>query len=150
MTARKRARTGLDDDMAEAKAATARFLAGVRQAMQAPLASLPRRNTPACTAAAPAKSVRRSARLANQPLNSTVRASKKGEVLVLRKLGLLTNDTRQDGEFCQKELASIFTGPLDDHYFQALRDIIPAAQALSDADIINVAALASGGAISVC
>nr|CAB3498747.1 unnamed protein product [Digitaria exilis] len=112
---------------------------------------MPRRNTPPaeCPATAPAKSLRRSTRLADQPLNSTVRASKKGEVLLMRRLGLHAKDDHRGSER-SKELASIFKGPLDDHYFAALRDIIPAARALSDTDILDAAALASGDAISVC
>lgn len=68
----------------------------------------------------------------------------------MRRLGLHTKGENQGAESNKKELASIFKGPLDDHYFAALRDIIPAARALSDADIMDAAALASGGAISVC
>jgi hypothetical protein len=34
------------------------------------------------------------------------------------------------------QLAPVFTGPLDAQYFAALRDIFPAAKALSDADLL--------------
>lgn len=148
----KRPRTDLHAEMTEAKEATTCFLASVRLALQVPLASMPKRNT--ATMASPSKGAskapRRSTRLASQPGYSTVRASKRGELLVMRKLGLYSaDDLRQDDSLRQKELASIFTGPLDDHYFAALRDIIPAAQGLSNADILEAAVLASS-AVAAC
>ncbi|CAN6234554.1 unnamed protein product [Urochloa humidicola] len=73
-------------------------------------------------------------KLANQPLNSTVRPSKKGEVLVMRKLGLCAPD-----DMPHEELKEVFAGPLDAKLFVAMRDIFPAARALSDADMMVVA-----------
>ncbi|CAN6271947.1 unnamed protein product [Urochloa humidicola] len=138
-SARKRPRTSADQELEDAKAATAAFLASVSQALQAPLATLPLRGSAAAPAAsAQATPPRRSVRLANQPLNSTVRASKKGEVLVLRKLGLLPADPTSAGSL-HPELASVFRGPLDTSTFAAMRDMFPAARALSDADLRAVA-----------
>ncbi|CAN6356795.1 unnamed protein product [Urochloa humidicola] len=138
-SARKRPRTSADQELEDAKAATAAFLASVSQALQAPLATLPLRGSVAApSASAQATPPRRSVRLANQPLNSTVRASKKGEVLVLRKLGLLSGDPTGAGSL-HPELASVFRGPLDTSTFAAMRDMFPAARALSDADLRAVA-----------
>nr|CAB3480658.1 unnamed protein product [Digitaria exilis] len=67
-------------EVEEAKARTAAFLASVSQALQWPLADLPFRRDACTTTPAPptpAPTLRRSDRLANQPLNSMVRASKK-------------------------------------------------------------------------
>ncbi|CAO2199130.1 unnamed protein product [Urochloa humidicola] len=136
MTATKKARLQPAIELEEAKAATAAFLASVSQALQVPLASLPPRSV--TTLASPSTALRRSRRLANQPANSTVRLSKKGEMLVMRKLGLLPADPSGVG-FLHPELASVFRGPLDDSSFEAMRDMFPAARALSDADMRAVA-----------
>ncbi|CAO2161977.1 unnamed protein product [Urochloa humidicola] len=127
---------GLQSAVEEAKAATAAFLASVSQALQAPLATMPPKNATASQALD--TPLRRSKRLTNQPLNSTVRASKKGEVLVMRKLGLLPDDPSGTGPL-HPELASVFRGPLDTSSFAAMRDMFPAARALSDADLRAVA-----------
>ncbi|CAN6325716.1 unnamed protein product [Urochloa humidicola] len=67
--------------LASSKAATVAFLASVSQALQAPLATmLPRGSAAAPATSAQTTPLRRSKRLSSQPLNSTVRASKKGEV----------------------------------------------------------------------
>ncbi|CAO2146611.1 unnamed protein product [Urochloa humidicola] len=93
----------------EAKAATAPFLASVSQALQVPLASLPARSVMPNAPSTPGP--RRSERLANQTLNSTVRSSKKGEILVMRKLGLCSDDGTATTDLT--ELAPVFQGPLD-------------------------------------
>ncbi|CAO2044229.1 unnamed protein product [Urochloa humidicola] len=148
-SANKRAKTQPNPSVEEAKAVTAAFLASVSQALQAPLASLPGRGggngTVPGTPVTPG--VRRSRRLVNQPLNATVRASKKGEVLVMRKSGLcpVENPTPEQ---VHQELAAVFKGPLDPCDFAAIRNIFPAAKALSDADLM--AAIRGDGAISVC
>ncbi|CAL5070105.1 unnamed protein product [Urochloa decumbens] len=87
-TKRPKTRTQPGPTLEEAKAATAVFLASVSRALQVPLASMPARGDapPACNAATPGR--RRSDRLASQTFNSTVRPSKKGEILVMKKLGL--------------------------------------------------------------
>lgn len=130
------------DGLMEAKAATAAFLASVSQALQVPLASLPARHcVPPRTPAS-----RRSERLAKNPLNASVRPSKRGEVLVLRRMGLCPPD---DHAMPRQELSTVFTGPLNPHCFAAIRDIFPAANALSDDDLLAVA-MQVGGGISVC
>ncbi|CAO2211314.1 unnamed protein product [Urochloa humidicola] len=121
----------------EAKAATAAFLASVSQALQAPLATMPTRGgAPVTPAGTPG--LRRSGRLASQPLNSMVRPSKKGGILVMRKLGLWPADEQSTGGM-QSELRAVFTGPLDSTHFSAIRDMFPAARALSDADLMAMA-----------
>nr|CAB3473886.1 unnamed protein product [Digitaria exilis] len=61
-------------------------------------------------------------------------ASKKGEMLVMRKVGLAPPESAIVVGEKQPELAAIFKGPLDGHYFAIMPDLLPAAQALSDAD----------------
>ncbi|CAO2166201.1 unnamed protein product [Urochloa humidicola] len=149
-SATKRAKTQPNPSLEEAKAATAAFLASVSQALQVPLATLPGRggrNVAVPGTTTPATPVRRSARLANEVLNSTVRASKKGEVLVMRKLGLCPEDPTAGQP--RQELAAVFKGPLDASSFAALRDIFPAANALTDADLMALGTQLTG-AISVC
>ncbi|CAN6174394.1 unnamed protein product [Urochloa humidicola] len=141
---RKRARIQ-EPSLEEAKAATAAFLASVSQALQAPLASLPGCwgagvATPSSSSQA-TPDPRRSGRLDVQALNNTVRPSKKGEVLVMRKLGLCAPNDMPNEE----ELKAVFTGPLDANHFASIRDIFPAAQALSDADLMAVAMQVADG-----
>ncbi|CAN6345196.1 unnamed protein product [Urochloa humidicola] len=136
----KQARLQLQPELVEAKAATAAFLASVSRALQAPLASLP----PRLSTTSPTTTPRRSSRLASKPLNTTVRASKKGEVLVLRKLGLRPDDDNSTDT--SRQLASVFHGPLDTTHFVSLRDIFPAARALSDMELMAAAAQASQAA----
>jgi hypothetical protein len=76
-------------------------------------------------------------------MNSTVCASKKGEVLLMRKLGNLgqcPNDNHQDAFVAattvDEGLTEVFTGPVDEEYFSAFRDIFLAVQALTDADFM--------------
>ncbi|CAN6331390.1 unnamed protein product [Urochloa humidicola] len=117
----KQARLQLQHELEGAKAATAAFLASISRALQVPLASLPPRALPA----SPPSALRRSSRLASKPLNASVRASKKGEVLVMRKLGLC--DPGDVNPPDTRVLASVFHGPLDTTHFASLRDIFPAA-----------------------
>ncbi|CAN6344276.1 unnamed protein product [Urochloa humidicola] len=133
----KQARLQLGPELEEAKAATAAFLASLSRALQAPLAALPSRPAPLSPATAP----RRSSRLANKPLNATVRPSKKGEVLVLRKLGF--NPGNENTDEVRQQLAAVFHGPLELPHYESLRDIFPAARALSDAELMAAAAQAS-------
>jgi hypothetical protein len=88
---RKRAKTQLNRS-SEAKAATTNFLASVRQALQVPLATMPGMgsgNTMVIPATPTTSGLQQSGWLANKALNSTVRTSKKGEVLVMHKMGAL-------------------------------------------------------------
>jgi hypothetical protein len=85
--------------------------------------------------------------LGNKPLNSTVRASRKGEVLVMHKMGLC----KADGQALasgqpRPQLAPVFAGaPLDAQYFASLRDMFPAANVLSDADLLAATQAARQG-----
>ncbi|CAO2162882.1 unnamed protein product [Urochloa humidicola] len=146
---RKRAKLQPNRSLEEAKAATANFLASVSQALQVPLASMPARGRGNAAASIPTtpttQGPRRSERLANQPLNSTVRPSKKGEVLVMHKLGLCQADGLALGQ-SRPQLASVFRGPLDAQTFAAIRDIFPAARALLDSELM--AAIQAEGAFS--
>jgi hypothetical protein len=138
-TPSKRGRIQPNDDLEAAKANTAAFLASVHQALQVPLATLPATPPPY-----PASATRRSSRLAKLTLNSTVRASKKGEVLLMRKLDKLSMRPTEDPEAAAAEtatdqgLAAVFArpGPIDKEYFVAFRDLLPTARALSDADLM--------------
>nr|CAB3496083.1 unnamed protein product [Digitaria exilis] len=62
-----------------------------------------------------------------QSLKSTVRASKKGELLLMCKLGLPPPERAAAIDEQQPDLAAVFMGPMDDHYFAAMRDLFPAA-----------------------
>ncbi|CAN6171142.1 unnamed protein product [Urochloa humidicola] len=96
------------------------------------------------TTASPSTAPRRSTRLAGKTLNSSVRASKKGEVLVKRKLGLCSDDGSSE-----QELASVFRGPLETSHYASLRDIFPAARALSDTELV-AAAMQASQAVCAC
>jgi hypothetical protein len=139
-TPSKRGRIQPNDDLEAAKANTATFLASVRQALQVPIATLQAVPPPSSASA-----TRRSSRLAKLSANSTVRASKKGEVLLMRKLDKLSTRPTEDPEAsvadattADRGLAAVFTGPesVDKEYFAAFRDLFPAARALSDADLM--------------
>ncbi|CAN6330762.1 unnamed protein product [Urochloa humidicola] len=145
---RKRTKTQPNRSLEEAKAATANFLASVSQALQVPLASMPARGWGNATSSIPTTpGPRRSQRLANQPLNSMVRPSKKGEALVMHKLGLCQVDGSAPGQ-PRPQLASVFQGSLDAQTFAAIRDIFPAARTLSDSDLM--AAIQEEEAFSAC
>jgi hypothetical protein len=67
-------------------------------------------------------------------MNSTIRASKKGEVLVMRDLVKLEQcpiDDPQDAcvtaTAADEGLAEVFAEPVDKVYFAAFRDIFPVA-----------------------
>ncbi|CAN6230292.1 unnamed protein product [Urochloa humidicola] len=139
-TSSKQARLDEGIELERAKEATAAFLASVSHALQMPLAALPPRQTTASPSTAP----RRSTRLAGKTLNSSVRASKKGEVLVKRKLGLCSDDGSSE-----QELASVFRGPLETSHYASLRDIFPAARALSDTELV-AAAMQASQAVCAC
>jgi hypothetical protein len=88
----------------------------------------------------------RSSRLDKDTMKSTVRASKKGEVLLMRRLGKLDKRGSSPSEEPQDTVASadqglaeVFAGPVDAEDFAAFRDIFLAARALSDADLMAVA-----------
>lgn len=124
-----------------ALARTTAFLNSVRLALQAPLASRPAVTTPAA-----ASTPRRSGRLANQALNSTVRPSKKGEILVMKKLGIVPRE--QDTEqVSAAEFDRFLRSTMQPRHFAALRDIFPAANTLSDDELMRITSQA-GGAVA--
>nr|XP_034585420.1 uncharacterized protein LOC117848198 [Setaria viridis] len=75
---------------AAAMAKTSAFLTAVRLALQAPLAIRATSGSVAHATAAPTP--RRSGRLASQTQNVNVRPSKRGEVLVMKKLGIISRE----------------------------------------------------------
>nr|TKW15366.1 hypothetical protein SEVIR_5G233400v2 [Setaria viridis] len=112
------------------------FLNSVCLALQAPLTARPAITTPAA-----APTPRRSGRLANQALNSTVRPSKKGEILVMKKLGVVPRE--QDAEqVSTAEFDKFLHSTMQPKHFAALRDIFPAANALSDDELMRITSLA--------
>jgi hypothetical protein len=78
-----------------------------------------------------------------------VRPSKRGELLVRRKLGLRPAADQLAAAANDQVIAAVLKGPIDHDCFEALRDIFPAARALSDADLLAVARLDSS-AICAC
>jgi hypothetical protein len=87
-----------------------------------------------------------------------MRASKKGKVLLMRKLDKLSMRPTEDPEVvaanttvADKGLAVVFAGPepVDKEYFTTFRDLFPAARALSDADL-TAAVRQVNNASSVC
>jgi hypothetical protein len=92
-----------------------------------------------------------SSRLANQPLNATMRASKKGEVLLMCKLGKLGSRPSEDPQDAATAASAadhglvkkIFYGSVNKEDFDALRDLFPGARSLSDADFMAQANNAS-------
>lgn len=114
------------DEPAQAKARTEAFIASVRLAQQAPLAAGP----PKPTAPPPAQSPRRSTRLATNALNSAIRPSKKGELLTMKKLGILTQE-HQTTSAADKDFNKFLTTTMKPCHFAAFRDIFPAANNLS-------------------
>lgn len=117
-----------------AKEKAAMFLDSVRLAFQVPLASRPA--TPA-----PSTATRRSGRLAKQALNIAIRPSKKGEVLAMRKLGIIPADG--DIEHARNFDKFIAT-TMQPAHFEALRDFFPAARELTDNDLLQIAGQAAG------
>lgn len=120
------------EDVAAAKEKAAAFLASVRMAIQPPLAAEPPRQiTPVTTSQTP----RRSSRLAAQPLNTAVRASKKGEILAMKKLGIITQD-HEAAQITDKDFDRFLVSTMQPRHFAALRDIFPAANGLTDQELL--------------
>lgn len=92
--------------LAAAKAKTAAFLSSIRLALQMPLSDMP----PAVTNTATTQMMntpRRSDRLASKPLNVAVRPSRKGEILAMKKLGVISNDARRGRQHHFKRIRRI-------------------------------------------
>ena len=118
--------------MAAVAAATADVISGVRRALQAPLALHP--GSRSSTPAPPTQPQRRSTRIASQPLHSAVRPSKRGEAVLMRKLGVLAAGEQPTDE-ARKKYFKLFDKPLDKKQLAATRDLFPAAQTLSDEEL---------------
>lgn len=127
---------------AAAIAATSAFLAGITLAPRSPLLGA----VPAgglITEVPPLTNLRRSDRLAKQPLNLTVRPSKKGEVLTMKKQGFI-KPGRTDIDGARKEFDNFFTNTVNIQGFPALRDLFPAARHLTDAELMEAVQGARG------
>ncbi|KAF8674304.1 hypothetical protein HU200_048128 [Digitaria exilis] len=124
-------------------AATSAFLAGITLATRSPLIrDLPGRAcVPIAAVAAATPSLRRSSRLAGQPLNISVRPSKKGEILAMKRLGFLHpgNTDAANINDAQAKFDHFFNAIVDVKNFQALRDLFPAARGLSDEELLAAA-----------
>lgn len=82
--------------------------------------------------------MRRSGRLAKDPLNLAVRPSKKGEILTMQRLGFLGNNpgATVDVDNARKEYDRFFNDTLGVKNFPALRDLLPAARGLTDEELL--------------
>lgn len=127
---------------AAALEATKAFFASVAQAIQTPLAPKGvRRRQPAQarSTARAAKNVdtnlRRSGRLAQGNLN-TVRPSKRGEVLMMRKMGILKEGELVTDE-AKRAYEQIFNKPLSKKHLTAITELFPAAGCLSDEELTS-------------
>lgn len=124
---------------AAARAKTTKFLSSIRLALQAPLIGATSQiGPPATNTANPVSAPRRSGRLANQALNALVRPSKKGEVLAMRKLGIIAPDEELHHQ-AAKEFDRFIAAAMLPQHFAALRDIFPAARLLSDDELRTAA-----------
>nr|CAB3453806.1 unnamed protein product [Digitaria exilis] len=139
----------------DAIAKTSAFLAGITLATISPLlGNFPAvARVPLPTTATPGW--RRSGRLAAQPLNLTVRPSKKGEILAMKRLGFLCNGSRNDSdiEAVRKEFDCFFKETMDVKNLSALRDLLPAARVLTDEELMTAVRHAStvvGWGLSPC
>lgn len=124
---------------AAAMAATTAFLAGISLATRSPLisaipapAALPVRQAP------PAPKLRRSGRLAQETLNLTVRPSKKGEILAMKRLGFIGKGGCSIDD-ARREFERFFSKIVDIQNLPALRDLFPAARELSDEELLAAA-----------
>nr|CAB3463346.1 unnamed protein product [Digitaria exilis] len=127
---------------AAAMAATSAFLASITLATQSPLISaVPTEARAAFPPTAPTPGLRRSGRLASQPLNLTVRPSKKGEILAMKKLGFLEAGSNNNGDIddARKEFDRFFGEVTDIKNFPPLRNLLPAARGLSDDELMAAA-----------
>nr|XP_034579445.1 skin secretory protein xP2-like isoform X1 [Setaria viridis] len=119
---------------AVAMAKTTAFLSSIRLALQEPLISRP----PVQGTPNPVPAPRRSGRLASRTVNALVRPSKKGEILAMRKLGIISREEELHQE-AAKDFDRFLVTAMRPQHFAALRDIFPAARELSDDDLRMVA-----------
>lgn len=81
--------------------------------------------------------LRWSRRIATTDNMSNVRPSKKSEVLLMRKLGLIAPSALATTE-AQQAYGTLFERPLPADHLTAIRELLPAAEALSDKDLTVV------------
>lgn len=91
-----------------------------------------------------AQTPRCSKRLAAQPLNMAIRASKKGEVLAMKKLGIITHD-HEAGQVTDKEFDKFLVTTMQPCHFAALRDIFSTANNLTDEELLQITSQAGSG-----
>lgn len=134
-------RTQADTQKRESAMAAARaFISSVAYAIQTPLTMKTKK--PQATPAATPTILCRIRRIAKTDNNSNVRPSKKGEILLMHKLGVIQPDAPVTKE-AQEAYATLFDRPLPPEHLVAIRDLFHAAQVLSDSDL--AAALAEVG-----
>nr|CAB3469678.1 unnamed protein product [Digitaria exilis] len=128
---------------AAAMAATTAFLAGITLATRSPLIrSIPGDARVAFTVPDNAVSMpRRSSRLPSQPLNVSVRPSKKGEILAMKRFGLLPEGVNSGAAIDKagEKLDNFFDDIIDVKNLPALRDLFPAARGLSNDEMVAAA-----------
>lgn len=128
-------------------AATTAFLAGITLATRSPLIkAVPPPAARVFHHAPPPPKLRRSDRLAKEALNMTVRPSKKGEILAMKRLGFTGNA----GGKARKEFQRFFGGIVDIQNFPALRDLFPAARELSDEELLAAVQEHAGMLVQGC
>lgn len=127
--------------------ATQAFITSMSEALCSPLVSKPRARQAVAAAATPTPSSRRSTRIAKLHGTSTVRPSKRGEALMMRKLGVLpqTGLVTQEERKAYRELVE---APLSKNHIAAIRELFPAANALTDVEVLT--ALQAGAMVAGC
>lgn len=125
----------------EAIAKARGFISLVARAPQTPLVPKTKERTTAAPAPTPTV-IRRSRRLAKIETTCNVRPSKKGEVLLMRKLGFASADMPITRE-AQDMYAQLFDRPLSTEHLASIRDLFPTAESLSDEEL-SMALLQAG------
>lgn len=82
--------------------------------------------------------------MANKPLNTAVRPSKKGEVLAMKKLGIITQE-HEAAQVTDKEFDKFLATTMQPRHFATLRDIFPIANNLTDHELLQITSQAGGG-----
>lgn len=117
-----------------AEAATRAFLMAVTKSIQTPLAAKTTRRTKGPAPTPTPTILRRSRRIAANDSTPNVRPSKKGEVLLMRKLGVLPPHAPAIKEL-QNAYEQLFDQPLSTDHLAAIRDLFPAAEALDNDEL---------------
>lgn len=132
--------TSLPEGVQAGEVAISAFISSMRVAIPPPLlASLPIEQA---TFTAQSPLPRRSERIASQPLNSDVRPSKRGEQLLLRRLGHAPKECPVSEE-ARRTFRVLFCSPVSSSLMVALRELFPAARHLTDDELSRAAARAA-------